>query len=101
MITICTHDDDNSVFAIVHCCKSTTHDDDSILMERWKKEYVIDDGLVVLVFRYVSIDAFEAPCFVVEDKPRIYEEHGFDISEIENGITLVKPREEGLPKLFL
>jgi len=46
------------------------------------------------------VDTFEDSCFVVEDKPGLFEELGTDLRKINNGITLVKPREKGWPKQF-
>ena len=71
-------------------------------LERWYKEYGIDEVMKVLVpqLRCVSVDTFEDSCFVVEDKPGLFEELGSDLRKINNGITLVKPREKGWPKQF-
>jgi len=57
--------------------------------------------MLVPLLRCVIVDTFETPCFVVEDKHGLNEEMGNDVREINNGITLVKPREEGWPKEFL
>jgi len=93
---------DDSIHAVVHCCNASNHDKDGTLVERWNKEYGIDNVMKVLVpqLRCVSVDSFENSCFVVEDKPGLFEELGTDISALNNGITLVKPREKGWAKEF-
>jgi len=62
---------DNSIHAVVHCCNASNHKEDGKLLERWYKEYGIDEVMKVLVpqLRCVSVDTFEDSCFVVEDKP--------------------------------
>ena len=94
---------DDSIHAVVHCCNASDHKEDGKLMERWYKEYGIDVVANQLVpqLRCVSVDSFEDSCFVVEDKPGLFEELGNDLRKINNGITLVKPREKGWPKEFL
>ena len=57
--------------------------------------------MLVPLLRCVIVDTFETPCFVVEEKHGLDEEMGNDVRKINNGITLVKPREEGWPKEFL
>jgi len=71
-------------------------------VERWKKEYDVDEVMNVLVpkLRCVSVDAFEEPCFVVEDKPGLIEQLGANVRSMNNGVTLVKPREKTWPKPF-
>jgi len=49
----------------------------------------------------VSVDTFETPSFVFEDEHGLHEEMGNDVRKMKNGITLVKPRDEGWPKEFL
>jgi len=51
--------------------------------------------------RCVSVDSFGEPCFIVEDKPGLFESYGKDLEDIMNGVTLVKPREKACPKAFL
>ena len=47
------------------------------------------------------MDTFEEPCFVVEDKPGLMEEYGNDPRKMNNGVTLVKPRDRAWAKPFL
>jgi len=47
------------------------------------------------------VDTFEEPCFVVEDKPGLMEEYGNDPRKMNNGVTLVKPRDRAWAKAFL
>ena len=69
-------------------------------MERWKKEYDVDEEMNMLVpkLRCVSVDSFEELCFVVEDKPGLFEELGTDKNKMNDDVTLVKPREKAWPK---
>ena len=78
---------DNSIHAVVHCCNASNHKEDGKLLERWYKEYGIDEVMKVVVpqLRCVSVDAFEDSCFVVEDKPGLFEELGSDLRKINNG----------------
>jgi len=69
---------DDSIEAIMHCCMASDHNDDGILVERWKKEFEYDGRNLVPLLRCVSVDSFEEPCFVVEDKPGLMEEYGND-----------------------
>ena len=67
-------------------------------MERWKKEYKDSQNKIEPLLRCVSVDSFEEPCFVVEDRPGLFEEYGTDPIHVSNGVTLVKPREKFLAK---
>jgi len=93
---------DKSIYAVVQCCNDSDHKEDGILIERWKKEYEVDEVMNQLVpkLRCVPVDAFETSCFVVEDKPGLFEEMGTDVTKMNNGVTLVKPRETAWPKQF-
>jgi len=42
----------------------------------------------------VTVDCFEAPCFVVEDRHGLHEEIGSNARHLWNGVTLVKPKAE-------
>jgi len=95
------HAPDASIHAVIHSCNTYDHSEDSILVECWKKEFKVEDSMLVLLLRCVSVDTFETLCFVVEDKHGLYEEMGTDVKKMNNGITLVKPRDEGWPKEFL
>jgi len=91
---------DNSIYAVVHCCFASEHDEDGILMECWKK-YCVRNNKFVPLLRCVSVDTFETPCFVVEDRPGLHEEYGTNLRHINNGVTLVKPRDAAWPNEFL
>jgi len=62
---------DQSFYAVVQSCNPNKHDEDGHLVERWKKEYYVEEVMNVLVpkLRCMSVDAFKESCFVVEDKP--------------------------------
>jgi len=64
-----TKSHDISIYAVVHCCFASEHDEDGILVECWKKEHCVRDNKFVPLLRCVSVDTFETPCFVVEDRP--------------------------------
>jgi len=70
-------------------------------VERWKKEYNICQNKIEPLLRCVNVESFEEPCFVVEDRPGLFEEYGTDQIHIKNGVTLLKPREKAWPKEFL
>jgi len=89
-----------SIYAVAHCCCACDHEGDIILMERWTKEYAVNANMLVPVLRCVSVDTIECPCFVVEDKPGLFEEMGRNVRKMNNGVTLVKPREEGWATQF-
>jgi len=91
---------DDSIEAIVHCCMASDHKGDGILVERWNKEFEQDGRKLIPLLRCVSVDCFEELCFVVEDKPGLMEEYGDDPRRMNNGVTLVKPREKAWPKAF-
>ena len=92
---------DDSIYAVIHSCYANSHEEDGILVERWKKEYKICCTKIEPLLRCVSVESFEEPCFVVEDRPGLFEEYGTDQIHINNGVTLVKPREKAWPKEFL
>jgi len=71
-----------------------------VLVERWNKEYQKDGKRFIPLLRCVSVDSFEEPCFIVEDKPGLMESYGKDPDDINNGVTLVKPREKAWPQAF-
>jgi len=92
---------EGSIEAIVHCCMASDHKGEGILVERWEKEFEYDGRKLVPLLRCVSVDTFEEPCFVVEDKPGLMEEYGNDPRKMNNGVTLVKPRDRAWAKAFL
>jgi len=65
---------DNTFHAVIHFCIASDHSEDSILVEIWKKEHKVEDNMFVSLLRCVSVDTFETPCFVVEDKHGLSEE---------------------------
>jgi len=71
---------DETIHAIIHCCIASDHSKDSILVEHWKKEYKVENNVFV-PFLSVSVDTFDTPCFVVEDKHGLNEEMGSDIKK--------------------
>jgi len=68
------HAKDETIHAVIHCCNTNNHSEDSILVEHWKKEFKVEDNMLVPLLRCVSVDTFETPCFVVEDKHGLNEE---------------------------
>jgi len=92
---------DETIHAMTHCCVASDHSEDSISCVTLEKEYRVEDNILVPLLRCVSIDTSETPCFLVKDKHRLCEEMGVDLKKINNGITLVKARDEGWPKELL
>ncbi len=93
--------EDDSIYAVIHSCYANSHEEDGILMERWKKEYKVSQNKIEPLLRCVSVDSFEEPCFVVEDRHGLFEEYDTDPIHISKGVTLVKPREKAWPEEFL
>ena len=93
---------DGSLHAVVNCCMTNDHKQDSILIERWKKEVQVKNNKYVPLLRIVTADCFAAPCFVVEDKHHgLPEDMGSNEKHLLNGVTLVKPIDEAWPAEFL
>ena len=105
-------DRDENLFALVHSCIDTDHNQDSVLFQRWQKEYTVDHHLTGLhqrrggegsvlrsSIRKVPVEALALPVFVVEDTPGLREVF-YDNTEF-NGITVVKPRASHWPEKFL
>jgi len=65
---------DDTIHAVIHCCNTNNDSEDSILVECWKKEFKVEDNMLVPLLRCVSVDSFQTPCFVVEDKHGLNEE---------------------------
>jgi len=86
---------------VIHSCDANSHEEDGILVERWKKEYKVSQNKIEPLLRCVSVDSFEEPCFVVEDRHGLFEEYDTDPIHISKGVTLVKPREKAWPEEFL
>jgi len=53
------------------------------------------------LLRLVSVYTFEVSCFVVEGKYGLHDEYGFCLNKIDNGVTLVNPRETAWANEFL
>jgi len=51
---------DDSIHAVVHCCNASNHKEDGKLLERWYKEYGIDEEMNVLV---TTIKMFQCEYF--------------------------------------
>jgi len=68
---------------VAHCYCASDHEGDSILMERWMKEYDSDDDILVPVLRCVSVDTIGCLCFVIEDRPGLFEEMGRHVTKNE------------------
>jgi len=93
--------EDESIYALIHSCYANDHKEDGILVECWRKEYKVFHNKPQPLLRCVSVESFEEPCFVVEDKPGLFEDYGSIPMHIINGVTLVKPREKAWSKEFL
>ena len=105
------HDpEENQICALVHCCVDSTHEDDSVICERWNLEYtqqhrkhVTDmDGkhtqrnqmILVPVIRSVPVDSIVDRVFVVEETPGIHESLNMDNPDHSTLVLLVKDRDQ-------
>ena len=93
--------EDESVYALIHSCYANDHKEDGILVEHWRKEYKVFHNKPQPLLRCVSVESFEEPCFVVEDKPGLFQDYGSIPMHIIICVTLVKPREKAWSKEFL
>jgi len=64
---------DDTIHAVVNCCEANDHEEDSILIEHWKKEYKMKRGKYIPLLCCVTVDCIAAPCFVVEDKHGLHD----------------------------
>jgi len=53
-------------------------------VECWKKEFKVEENMLVPLLRYVSVDTFETPCFVVEDKHGLHQEMRNDVRKMNS-----------------
>jgi len=94
-----TINDNVDVYALVHSCNDSTHENDSILFQRWTKEYIDRRHFVEPVLRVVPVDSFVIPILVIEDDNTVYET--IPNKGLQGGITVVTPRESQWPSHFL
>ena len=107
-----TNDTEDNLFALVQSCEESNHELDSVLYQRWEKEYTVDNRLTCThkrhkgegsvrrpTIRKVPLEALACPVFVVEDTPGLHEVF-YDDRDFA-GITVVKPRATNWPKHFL
>jgi len=88
------------IFAIVQSCIARDHKQDSILLQRWEKEYVRSlHQNYTPVLHAVPVESFGECVLVVEDDSAVRE--AIDQKNIEPGCTLVLPRQEYWAKQFL
>jgi len=64
--------DKQSVYAVVHSTKTSNHDNDSILFERWEMEYSMKtqqngERSISPMFHVVDVDTFGSPILAIED----------------------------------
>jgi len=92
-------DDDTDIYALVHSCNDSTHKNDSILFQRWMKEYIDRRLFVEPVLRVVPVDSFAIPILVIEDNNTVYKT--IPKKGLQGGITVVTPHESHWPNHFL
>jgi len=94
--------DEQSVYAVVHSTKSSNHDNDSILFERWEMEYSIKiqqngERNISPMFHVVDVDTFGSPILAIKD---------YNISQLSTNtesamVTVVIPFETAWPNKFM
>jgi len=82
--------EDMSIYAVVHCCSASEHDEDNISYHGMiEKEYAVNENILVSELRCASVDTFQAPsCFVVENKAGLSFKVGSDDKKVNNRLTL-------------
>jgi len=94
--------DKQSVYAVVHSTKTSNHNNDSILFERWEMEYSMKtqqngERSISPMFHVVDVDTFGSPILAIED---------YNISQLSTNtesamVTVVIPFESAWPNKFM
>ena len=92
-------DDEQDTRALVQSCCESNHQNDSILFQRWSKEYTARIQSVEPMLRAVPVDSFGCRIFVVEDDHSIIET--IPTKNLKAGVTVVTPRDSYWPSQFL
>ncbi len=91
-------EDSEEIHALVQSCHKSNHEQDSILFQRWKKEYIRRGNIFQPMLHCVLVDSFGCSILVIEDNNSINETS--TMKQLQDGITVVIPCEEW-PKKFL
>ena len=92
-------DDEQDTWALVQSCCESNHQNDSILFQRWSKEYTARIQSVEPMLRAVPVDSFGCRIFVVEDDHSIIET--IPTKNLKAGVMVVTPRHSYWPSQFL
>ena len=92
-------DDEQDTRALVQSCCESNHQNNSILFQRWSKEYTARIQSVEPMLHAVPVDSFGSRIFVVEDDHSITET--IPIKNLKAEVMVVKPRDSYWPSQFL
>ena len=84
--------DSEEIHAFVQSCHISSHEQDSILFQQWKKVYVRRGNIFQPMLHFVPVDSFGCSILVIEDNRSISETS--TMKQLQDGITVVIPHEE-------
>jgi len=84
--------DSEEINALVQSCHVSSHEQDSILFQRWKKEYVRRCNIFQPMLHFVPVDSFGCSILVIEDNKSISEMS--TMKQLQDVITVIIPHEE-------
>lgn len=91
---------DHRLHCLVHSCFENTHENDSILLERWEREIYYTRNLPPeLVLHCVDVETIDQPVLVFEDECGL--NFGGDGNVRYGQITVVRPHDEYWPSTFV
>jgi len=91
-------EDSEEINVLVQSCHISSHEQDSILFQWWKKEYVRRGNIFQPMLHFVPVDSFGCPILVIEDNRSISEMS--TMKQLQDGITVIIPREEWAKKFL-
>ncbi len=86
-------EDSEEINVLVQSCHISSHEQDSILFQWWKKEYVRRGNIFQPMLQFVPVDSFGCPILVIEDNRSISETTS-TMKQLQDGITVIIPHEE-------
>ena len=84
--------DSEEIHALVQSCHISSHEQDSILFQLWKKDYVRRGNIFQPMLHFVPVDSFGCSILVIEDNRSISETS--TMKQLQDGITVAIPHEE-------